>query len=133
VLVQTGHAGKDGKFPGPPDFTAGNLLAATPVARLVEESSLILGWVANWRQLIDGQRGQRLPFDVFGNQTLASNGTIHEQMIEVVSATITDGQVCDWLRQNVKRTPAEKRAHAEGMLHRPPQDDPAALDGWRFR
>jgi hypothetical protein len=24
------------------------------------------------------------PFDIFGNQTLASNGTIHEQMIEVL-------------------------------------------------
>jgi len=30
---------------------AGNLLMESPIARLVEESFLILGWVANWRPL----------------------------------------------------------------------------------
>ena len=38
-------------------------------------------------------------------------GVTHEQMIDVVKKSITDGQVCDWVRQNVKKSPAEKAAH----------------------
>src|SRR6476620_6872290 len=40
-------------------------------------------------------------FDAFW---LKAAGLTHEQLIEVVKHSITDGQVCDWIRKNVKRT-----------------------------
>jgi len=43
-------------------------------------------------------------------------GSQHEQFVEVVRQSITDGQVCDWVRQNVRRSEAEKAAHRQGML-----------------
>jgi Domain of unknown function (DUF5069) len=46
-------------------------------------------------------------------------GVTHEQMIGVVKNSITDGQVCDWVRQNVKKSAAEKEAHWQETLHRP--------------
>ena len=55
-------------------------------------------------------------------------GVTHEQMMEVVKNSVTDGEVCDWVRANVKRSEAEKRAHAEGMLNYPKSDDQPALD-----
>jgi hypothetical protein len=57
----------------------------------------------------------------------------HEQFIEVVRKTITDGQVCDWVRQNVQKTEAEKKAHAEGMLNYPKADDQALQDRLKLR
>ena len=63
----------------------------------------------------------------FDGRWLEAAGVTHEQMIEVVRQSITDGEVCDWVRQNVKRTAAEKRAHAEGMINRPPPGDAEAL------
>ena len=53
-------------------------------------------------------------------------GVTHEQMIEVVKNSITDGEVCDWVRRNVKKSPAEKAAHAKDMLSRPPVGDAEA-------
>lgn len=62
----------------------------------------------------------------FDGQWLKTAGVTHEQMIEVVKNSITDGQVCDWVRLNVKKSPAEKAAHWEDMLSRPrPGDEPA--------
>jgi Domain of unknown function (DUF5069) len=69
-------------------------------------------------------------FDAFW---LKATGVTHEQMIEVVKGSITDGQVCDWVRRNVKKTAAEKHAHAEAMLNRPPPDDPAAVERFKQR
>ncbi len=50
-------------------------------------------------------------------------GVTHEQMVEVVRRSITDGEVCDWVRQNVRKTAAEKAAHREEMLNYPRPDD----------
>jgi len=55
-------------------------------------------------------------------------GVTHEQMLEVVRASLTDGQVCDWIRQNVQQTAAEKAAHAQNMLSRPAPEDTAAQE-----
>ena len=60
-------------------------------------------------------------------------GLTHEQMIEVVKKSFIDGQVCDWVRANVKKTAAEKRAHAEMMLNRPASDDAAAQERFKQR
>jgi hypothetical protein len=62
----------------------------------------------------------------FDGMWLQAAGLTHEQMVEVVQNTVIDGQVCDWVRQNVKRTTVEKAAHAQGMLNRPVPDDAAA-------
>src|SRR5512146_3153175 len=55
----------------------------------------------------------------FDGRWLAAAGVTHEQMLEVVGRSITDGEICDWVRQNVKRTEAEKAAHREDMLNYP--------------
>jgi Domain of unknown function (DUF5069) len=61
----------------------------------------------------------------FDERWLKAAGVTHEQMVELVKNSITDGQVADWILRNVKRTDAEKRAHAEGMLDYPRSDDAA--------
>jgi len=55
----------------------------------------------------------------FDERWLKAAGVTHEQMVELVKNSITDGQVADWILRNVKRTDAEMRAHAEGMLDCP--------------
>ena len=57
----------------------------------------------------------------------------HEQMIGVVQNSITDGEVCDWVRQNVEASPAAKAAHREAMLNRPAPDDTAGQERVRQR
>jgi hypothetical protein len=46
----------------------------------------------------------------FDGAWLKAAGVEAEKMIEVVKQSITDGQVCDWVRQNIKKTAAEKAA-----------------------
>jgi hypothetical protein len=69
----------------------------------------------------------------FDGRWLAAAGITHEQMVAVVRPTITDGEVCDWVRQHVKKTEAEKAAHREAMLHYPPADDLAMQDRLQAR
>ena len=60
-------------------------------------------------------------------------GVTHEQMLAVVQSSITDGEVCDWVRRTVRRSAAEKLAHAEDMLGRPKEGDPAAQERFQQR
>jgi hypothetical protein len=69
----------------------------------------------------------------FDGMWLKAAGVTHEQMVAVVKASVTDGEVCDWVRQHVKKSAAEKAAHREGMLNRPPADDPAAQERLKQR
>ena len=62
----------------------------------------------------------------FDGLWLKSAGVTHEQMIEVVKNCATDGQVCDWVRNNVKKSAAEKKAHWEEMYNRPKADNAEA-------
>ncbi|MGA2556992.1 MAG: DUF5069 domain-containing protein [Verrucomicrobiota bacterium] len=64
---------------------------------------------------------------------LKAAGVTHDQMLEVVKNSITDGEVCDWVRQNVKRTPAEKAAHREEMMSRPLAGDANGLARLKMR
>jgi hypothetical protein len=64
---------------------------------------------------------------------LKAAGVAHEQMLEVVKNSITDGQVCDWIRQHVKKSPAEKAAHANDMLNRPRPGDAEAAARLKMR
>ena len=86
----------------------------------------------------------------FDGMWLKYAGVKHEQMIEVVKnsvtdgevcdwvrrnvkKSITDGEVCDWVRRNVKKSPAEKAAHRNDMLSRPKADDTEALARLKMR
>jgi Domain of unknown function (DUF5069) len=69
----------------------------------------------------------------FDSFWLKAAGVTHEQMIEVVKNSITDGQVYDWVRQNVKKTQAEKDAHWQNVLSRPKPDDAEALARLKMR
>ena len=62
----------------------------------------------------------------FDGMWLKYAGVTHEQMLAVVKNSITDGQVCDWVRANVNKTPAEKAAHLKDLLSRPLPCDEAA-------
>jgi len=64
---------------------------------------------------------------------LKAAGVTHEQMIEAVKNTVTDGQVCDWVRKNVKRSDAEKAAHWKDVLSRPLAGDAAAAGRLQMR
>ena len=57
---------------------------------------------------------------------LKAAGVTHEQMIEVVKNSVTDGEVCDWVRQNVKKSAAEKSALWQDILSRPKADNEEA-------
>lgn len=59
----------------------------------------------------------------FDGRWLQAAGLTHEQMIEVVKNFTTDGEVCDWVRMNVKKTEAEQRAHADAMANYPKPGD----------
>ena len=57
---------------------------------------------------------------------LKAAGLTHEQFVEIVKNSITDGEVCDWVRKNVKRSPEEKAAHWADVLSRPLASDPGS-------
>ncbi|MGO9586418.1 MAG: DUF5069 domain-containing protein [Limisphaerales bacterium] len=69
----------------------------------------------------------------FDGMWLKHAGVTHEQMIGVVKNSVTDGEVCDWVRRNVKKSPAEKAAHAKDMLSRPPANDAEAVARLKMR
>jgi len=60
-------------------------------------------------------------------------GVTHEQVVDVVRHSITDGEVCDWVRANVKRSAAEKEAHWKDVLSRPKADDAEAVARLQMR
>ncbi len=47
---------------------------------------------------------------------LEAAGVAAGQMIDVVRQSLTDGQVCDWVRVNVKGSAADRTAFREKML-----------------
>ena len=69
----------------------------------------------------------------FDGLWLNAAGLTHERMIDVVRNSITDGEVCDWVSQNVEASPAAKAAHREAMLNRPAPDDTAGQERVRQR
>ena len=53
---------------------------------------------------------ENFAFKGFDARWLAAAGLKAEDFIEVVRNSITDGEVCDWVRKNVKRPAAEVAA-----------------------
>lgn len=62
----------------------------------------------------------------FDGYWLKSAGVSAGQIIEVVKNSICDGQVADWVAQNVKKTPAEKAAFNHYVLNRGRDEESAA-------
>jgi len=60
-------------------------------------------------------------------------GLQHEAFVEVVKKSTCDGEVYDWVRANVKKSPAEKAAHAQDLLSRPQSDNPEAIARLQLR
>jgi hypothetical protein len=69
----------------------------------------------------------------FDGSWLKAAGVTHEQMVEVVKKSVCDGEVCDWVRANVRRSDAEKAAHREGMLSYPKPGDAAMQERLKLR
>jgi hypothetical protein len=59
----------------------------------------------------------------FDGAWLKAAGVTHEQMIGVVKNSITDGEVCDWVKKNVKKTEVEKARLLLDMLDYPKAND----------
>ena len=59
----------------------------------------------------------------FDGSWLRAAGVSAEQMIDVVKNSISDGQVCDWVRQNVKKSGAEKAVFNNFVLNRGTESD----------
>ena len=53
----------------------------------------------------------------FDGAWLKAAGLSAEEFVEVVKNTSTDGEVCDWVMKNVKKSDAEKAAHREAILN----------------
>ncbi|HTL16365.1 MAG TPA: DUF5069 domain-containing protein [Patescibacteria group bacterium] len=60
----------------------------------------------------------------FDGVWLEAAGVNAEQFIQVVRDSITDGQVCDWVRLHVNKPESAKAAHRERMVTYPRKDDP---------
>jgi len=69
----------------------------------------------------------------FDGMWLKAAGVTHEQMIDVVKNSLTDGQVCDWVHQHVKKSAAEKDACWQDILSRPLAHDAAACARFKTR
>jgi len=69
----------------------------------------------------------------FDGMWLEAAGLTHEQFVAVVKNSVTDGEVCDWVLKNVKRTAAEKAAHWQDVLSRPRAGDTAAIARLQMR
>ncbi len=59
----------------------------------------------------------------FDGLWLETAGVDAARFIDVVRNSITDGQVCDWVRQNVNKPESVKAAHRDRMLNYPRKDD----------
>ena len=61
----------------------------------------------------------------FDGQWLKAAGVNAAEFISIVENSITDGEVCDWVSRNVKKTSAEKAAFNTFVLNRG-SDEPEA-------
>jgi hypothetical protein len=59
----------------------------------------------------------------FDGWWLETAGVDASVFIGVVKESITDGQVCDWVRSNAQKPEAVKAVHRERMMSYPKRDD----------
>src|SRR5262245_47266268 len=59
----------------------------------------------------------------FDDLWLKTAGVDSNTFIDVVRNSITDGEICDWVRKNVNKPDSAKAEHRERMLNYPKKDD----------
>jgi hypothetical protein len=59
----------------------------------------------------------------FDGLWLETAGVDAQTFIDVVKKSITDGEVCDWVRLHVNKPESVKAAHRERMLNYPKKED----------
>ncbi|MEO6034976.1 MAG: DUF5069 domain-containing protein [Verrucomicrobiota bacterium] len=64
---------------------------------------------------------------------LKAAGLTAEQFIDAVKHTVTDGEVCDWVCKNVKKSDAEKSALGSFILNRGREGDDAVKARLKLR
>lgn len=69
----------------------------------------------------------------FDERWLKAAGVSAETFIEVVRNTLTDGQVADWVRHNIKVGDEAKRAHHDGLFDYPSREDTVGQDRLKMR
>lgn len=69
----------------------------------------------------------------FDKSWLDAAGVTHAQMVEVVKRTVTDGEVCDWVKHNVKKSAADKAALFHNMVNYPTPDDAEGIARLKMR
>jgi len=69
----------------------------------------------------------------FDERWLKAAGISHDQFVEVVRHSITDGEVADWVLKNIHRTDEEKAQHRAGMLNYPAPGDTTMLERLALR
>jgi hypothetical protein len=69
----------------------------------------------------------------FDKSWLDAAGVTHEQMVAVVQRSLTDGEVCDWVKQNIKRSIADRAALLTSMLNYPAADDAEGIARLKMR
>lgn len=69
----------------------------------------------------------------FDGAWLKAAGVSAEQMIELVKNSLTDGQICDWVNKNIKKTAEEESAFATFVLNRGNDGDQASKDRLEMR
>lgn len=68
----------------------------------------------------------------FDARWLKAAGLTPDEFIAVVRASTTDGEVCDWVRNHVRR-PEEQAAFNAFVLQHGTEEDPAVRDRLRLR
>jgi hypothetical protein len=69
----------------------------------------------------------------FDKSWLDAAGVTHAQMVEVVQRSITDGEVSDWVKHNVRKSAADKAALLASMLNYPEADDAEGIARLKMR
>lgn len=69
----------------------------------------------------------------FDGVWLKAAGVTHEQMLDVVKQSLTDGEVFDWVRLNVQKPDSEKEAHRDYLLSHPHSSDETATARLQMR
>lgn len=61
------------------------------------------------------------------------SGVKPEELVAVVKASATDGEVCDWVARHSKATEADRTAHREQLFRSGSEADPAIRDRLKMR
>jgi hypothetical protein len=69
----------------------------------------------------------------FDGAWLKAAGVTHDEMIAAVKNTVSDGEVCDWVRRHVNQSAADKAALLAHMLNYPKADDTEGIARLKLR